>query len=830
MGKTREDVETAIGDPMSEKERKPDSTKSFPRKYLAGGILALATLSLVIGLSVGLSRNKNSESEPRKPPYEVAGQQAVKFAAFVSADGTVKSSPSQPLSYTMRAFGPKAIDTYEDCTAFDNDIYNAASMILSNAINREASLEIKWNGPYQPPPEIAYGAVPEMEMDGGGLAKQEPIMDSPAADTNNSPESTTSTGDSYGTNNQVKGVDEADVIKSNGKYVFAAYGDEIVVWDAASGDILSRTKHETPVDPPKEEPVIETKKIMADPWYVQKSRVETLLLHEDRLTAIISNGFMGDVMYGPGMSQNKNPVQALVYNISSIPSDGTPLDLILKEDLKGNFIEARSIENFAHIVTTSGLDTYWFLTNHVRRYNEAFWGLNSEEYLEKVKTFIKDKKLIEKFTQYTREKATVDGKCDHIMQLTLFQSSKSADTTIPGDAWTSGVANAYTEITTLDMSASSANSSRRLSTPMSVTGAFLPNAYGTKVYASKNNLVLATPGLSFTQSWDESTYLMAFALSNDGTPAKGHSTGTVPGYMLNQFSMDEWNGHLRVATTVRSKFDCVAEEQTTKAEAQPEPVFNTRSCVWKMVEDSDNMINILDISSNDMEVVGSIKGLGHEGESIFAVRFMKEKAFMVTFRQTDPFYTFDLSDHKTPKQLGELKISGFSNYLHPYDAAGSVMIAVGQEADPNTGRPTGLQISLYDVSDLSNPSRIDKFDVIADGGGSSYSDAQHEHKAFRFYEQTKKLILPASIRNKNYQTILDGFKVYNIDKTSGISFHFDVNYKVDQYCWKHSNLPVRSMVHQGILTTMKFQTIQAHNIETKVSKWTKTLDDNNDCN
>jgi len=430
------------------------------------------------------------------------------------------------------------------------------------------------------------------------------------------------------------------------------------------------------------------------------------------------------------------------------------------------------------------------------------------------------------------------------MQLTLFQSSKSANTTIPGDVWNSGVAKAYTEITTLDMSASSDTSSRRLSTPVSVTGAFFPNSWDTKVYASQNHLVLATPGLSFSQTWDQSTYMMTFSLSNDGTRAQGHSTGTVPGYMLNQFSMDEWNGHLRVATTVRSKFDCVVEEKENEEKstasvditaadtnAPPKPIFNTPMCVWKMVEDSDNMITIFDIStsSNEMSEVGSIKGLGHEGESIFAVRFMKEKAFMVTFRQTDPFYTFDLSEATSPKQLGELKISGFSNYLHPYDADGNVMIAVGQEADPETGRPTGLQISLYDVADLSKPTRIDKHDIVAEGGGNSWSQAQYEHKAFRFYEQTKKLILPASVRDQNWNLILDGFKVFNIDKTDGISFYFDINHTTKNKCWSNSYLPDRSMIHQGILTTMKGHTVKAHNIETKGFQWTQNLDSNINC-
>merc|ERR1712125_181697 len=116
----------------------------------------------------------------------------------------------------------------------------------------------------------------------------------------------------------------------------------------------------------------------------------------------------------------------------------------------------------------------------------------------------------------------------------------------------------------------------------------------------------------------------------------------------------------------------------------------------------------------------SIKGLGHPGESIYSVRFMEEKAFMVTFRQTDPFYTFDLTDHSNPQIKGELKIPGFSNYLHPFDSEGNIMIAVGQNADETTGRTTGLQISLYNVTDLTNPRSIDRYDV-QQGSSGGYS-------------------------------------------------------------------------------------------------------------
>jgi len=837
---------------VSTKNNEKNKLKSLPKKYVIGGVLALASFALIIGLSVGLTKKKKDVSprigdnpaDDKEIPSNPADEkerpstaQALNLVASLS-DGIIRSASSQPFSYAMRAFGPSSIDTYENCATIELDLKDAASLILDNAILREASNEIDWKNMYVP---TIYDSETTMESSGmpeaGGTEMDKTNV---AEAANDSPETSPGEDNSYDTNNQVKGVDEADVVKSNGKYVFTAYGNEIVVWDAVSGSILSRTGHTDPSQdnkPPIEEEtnkpevkVIMNKSFMGPPSY-PSYRVQTLLLHEDRLTAILesSGGYYGDAMFskGPG-SETHNSVQVRIYNISSIPTDGSKLDLVITQDLKGDFIEARSINNYAHIVTSSNID-HWSLLQHVSRYHEDFWGLNSTEYIESVKEYLEEKGIIENFVEDTMDLVTIKEKCSHIAQLSLFQTSKESATSIPSGVLNSGVIGAYAEITTLDMAANindDGDSSRRLSTSTSVTGVFLPNSWGTHIYASQNHLVLATPGSSFSQSWDQSTYLMTFALSNDGTRAQGHSTGQVSGNMLNQFSMDEYDGHLRVATTIRSKFDYVCDNVLSPENSGTRSSYG---CIWTQVEDSDNMITILKISdlSKDLTEVGSIKDLGHPGEQIYAVRFMKEKAFMVTFRRTDPFYTFDLTDHEDPKKMGELEISGFSNYLHPFDLEANIMIAVGQEADSETGRPTGLQISLYNVTDLNNPSRIDKYDVVEDNAGYSSSAAQFEHKAFRFYKNTNKLIIPASIRDDTYDKVFNGFKVYNIDEKE-ISFHFDINHKSNSpYCWSDVNLSERSLVHSGILTTMRGHTVNAYDIETKDFKWSKDLKSEN---
>jgi len=212
---------------------------------------------------------------------------------------------------------------------------------------------------------------------------------------------------------------------------------------------------------------------------------------------------------------------------------------------------------------------------------------------------------------------------------------------------------------------------------------------------------------------------------------------------------------------------------------------------------------------------------------------MNDKAFLVTFLRTDPFYTIDMSNHTNPTVIGELKISGFSNYLHPYDSYGNVLIAVGQDADTN-GVVTGLQISLFDVTNLAKPSLTHRYAVEDEKSIYSSSEAQYDHKAFRFLSQSKKLILPISVRDYSYNTkdnqSFDGFYIFNVSNENGISLDFEITH-VDSasygWCWYDAFLPARSLVHNGVVTTTKGHTILAHDLDTSEQVWNLNLDANN---
>ena len=232
------------------------------------------------------------------------------------------------------------------------------------------------------------------------------------------------------------------------------------------------------------------------------------------------------------------------------------------------------------------------------------------------------------------------------------------------------------------------------------------------VYASTDRLVVATSRWSQTSSPSSgqvTTELHAFDITDPATTSYVGS-GSVPGYLLNQFALSEHEGNLRVATTEEPPWDETREFQAT-----------------------DSGITVLDAS---MQQIGRVDGLGVT-ERIQAVRYLGDVAFLVTFRQTDPLYAIDLSDPRAPRVAGELKIPGYSAYLHPIDE--DRLIGVGQDATDD-GQVLGSQVSTFDISSLSSPTRIDAVRI-----DSSSSLVEWEHRAFLWWPSSRAVVIPMDI-------------------------------------------------------------------------------------
>ena len=242
---------------------------------------------------------------------------------------------------------------------------------------------------------------------------------------------------------------------------------------------------------------------------------------------------------------------------------------------------------------------------------------------------------------------------------------------------------------------------------------------GDTVYASADRLYLAADIYNGWYAWypDKQedwqwTAVHAFDIGSFPDRAVYVGSGKVPGRVLNQFSMSEYEGDLRVATT---------------------------KDLWTQGDNvSESMVSVLRPVGEDLTVIGQVTGLG-KGERIYSARFLGTRGFVVTFEQVDPLYALDLSDPTAPVVEGELKVPGFSTYIHPVGE--DFLLTIGRDTLDNGQwvQLAGVQLALYDVSDLAAPSQAFKTVI---GTSGTHSDALYDHKAFTYLESKGILAVP----------------------------------------------------------------------------------------
>jgi hypothetical protein len=233
-------------------------------------------------------------------------------------------------------------------------------------------------------------------------------------------------------------------------------------------------------------------------------------------------------------------------------------------------------------------------------------------------------------------------------------------------------------------------------------------ADGRTVYGTPTSLYVANDQRWRFEAWpgrdirpaEQRTEIYRFDTPAGAKPVYA-AAGTVPGWLVNQYALSEWEGRLRVATTT------------------------DRS--------ASSAVRVLTQRGDKLTQVGVVDGLG-KGEQIYSVRFIGPRGYVVTFRQTDPLYSLDLSDPTKPRVTGELKITGYSAHLQPVGE--NRLIGIGQEADTR-GRTQGTQISLFDVSDPAAPRRLAQHQV-----GSGYSEAEYDPHAILWWPSTNLLVVP----------------------------------------------------------------------------------------
>lgn len=576
-----------------------------------------------------------------------------------------------------------------------------------------------------------------------------------AASQISSQKSKESSSDFSTTNVQVQGVDEADIVKTDGEYLYQVNNDKIVA---------------AKIYPSDEMKMIKTIKLADENLYPMEIYVD-----EERLIVIGTSSNNIPIIrpmekriaiYPPRYSYST--VKLIEYNIK----DKANINKSREIELEGNYLSSRKIGDKLYLISNKYIDYYHIMNEDGEN--------NTPSY--------RDTAVNEEFINIPLDKIAYFPDC---------------------------VSSNYLIVAGMD-----------LGNPKEGVNVSTYLGSGENVYASTENLYVAltkhvskpkdpviydsaNPKSVKPNYYDRETLVYRFALNGGRLDYTGK--GTVPGNILNQFSMDEDNGYFRIATT--------------------------KGDIWR--DDENTSKNNLYVLDEELKTIGSIEDIA-PGEKIYSVRFMGDRAYMVTFKTVDPLFVIDLKDAKNPKILGALKIPGYSDYIHPYDE--NHIIGFGKDTievvhKDNKGNETGrmayylgMKIALFDVSDVNNPKEMFT-EKIGDRGTDS--ELLNNHKALLFSKEKNFMAFPVTVMEvkdkdkgiggntmpKYGSFAFQGAYVYNIDLANGFKLKGKISHiSHEEYLksgggWYGSDSNVERILYiDNDLYTLSKRMIKAHSI------------------
>ncbi|WP_456273528.1 beta-propeller domain-containing protein [Bacillus sp. AK031] len=589
------------------------------------------------------------------PPEEGYSTDTEYFTLYISSE--VKST----LGFPVR--GDKTVEFAVVPTLPEVQSHKELTEYFKSAIKREKENRPKFSG-------IFDGARTESAED--GAMSNDAEMATESAGTSNSDHSTT--------NNQVQGVDEADIVKTDGTYIYQIASQKLVITKANPVDdieVVSSISFEHNFSP--QHLFLQDNKlvVIGNSWYDDRKRTF------EKETKSVQESIM--------------PIHGLMKTFIYDVKDKKDPELLREFGMEGSYVAARKVGSFVYLVANHFPD-YWILENK-----------DTADLRPRITDSMGDDEPV----------AINYGDIKYMPQSTETNFSLFA---------------------AIDLEEPSAQIN---------VESYLGS--GHQIYMSKENLYMAVSKYNYTteMAWNSAdTEVYKFNINN--TDIHFVSMASVNGTILNQFSMDEHQGNFRIATT---KGNSWGDENTP----------------------STNNLYILD---ENLKHIGQVEDLA-KGERIYSVRFMGDKAYMVTFKQVDPLFVIDTSDPYSPEVLGELKIPGFSSYLHPLDenhliGFGFDTKLVKDDKMPNSEPrvlTAGMKISLFDITDFTNPKEQDT-EII--GGRGTHSYLLDDHKALFQHKEKNLYGFPVSVYHEKegsmYEQVFDyqGALFYEITPENGI--------------------------------------------------------------
>lgn len=520
-------------------------------------------------------------------------------------------------------------------------------------------------------------------------------------------------GDFSQTNVQVQGVDEADIVKTDGSYIYTATRNFITISKAF----------------PSEEAVLLSKK------EIENSVLDEMFVEKNSLMIFGRRNYFYENTDGEEIYPYHSSLTFVeIYDISN---KNNPV-LKRKLEFDGNYKTSRKIGNDVYFV----LDSY-------PRYTGG--DIPAEEKCNSLVPQFRDGLEIKSGTAMVPVLKCTD--INYIRPVNYLQ---------------------YVSVVGISINDYKKDFSRKV-----IMGG------SENVYASESNIYLVKTqyqyennpeplGVVFdSEGMKEKTQIYKFSIQ--GGKIEYQNSAEVPGRVLNQFSMDEYESNFRIATTVGH--------------------------VSRNSENSSkNNIYVLD---KNLTLTGSIEDIA-PGEQIYSARFMGKRGFLVTFKKVDPFFTLDLSDPKNPKLAGKLKIPGYSDYLHPYDenhiigiGKNTVESSESMSGTANFAWYQGIKMAMFDVTDFSDPKEMFKIEI---GDRGTDSPILSDHKALLFSKEKNLLVIPVleakltdvqkNIKNREGneygEYVYQGAYVFNLDLSSGFSLRGKITHFPDDSAFKKS--------------------------------------------
>jgi hypothetical protein len=492
------------------------------------------------------------------------------------------------------------------------------------------------------------------------------------------------------TNTQVAGVDEADIVKTDGNNLYLLHGQSLAIlksWPISDLGVASSTAVEgNPIE-----------MFVADGKIVIYSQVDGSGIYTAAGVAPRSPYYEYGNYGGPAWDGMPNPYYAPLTKITVLDVSGATPSVSKELYFEGNYASSRRVD--AHVRTILSGGSYGPAVSYYPEISGEYpdtaaeWKVLFEDLRFKNTLAIYGSKVSDwlpnRFEKKNGKVQTIAPSCESYY--------------LPPEASTGY---GLVQVESLDLDA--------LNAPLAETS--VVGAVDT-VYANDSSLYLAArswiaptfmPGLTPEDS--SATYLHKFDLKTDPAHPAYVASGSVSGHVKNQFSLDEKDGVLRIATT--------------------------RQLVSQTESTTSNSVYALRQNGDELAEIGSVKNLA-PGEQIYSTRFVGDRAYVVTFRQVDPLFVIDLGNPQSPKVLAELKIPGFSDYMHPMDDGH--LLTIGQDATAD-GQVTGLALQVFDVVDAKNPKLLHKH--VFSGQDYGYSEASYNHKAFNWYAPLNLLAFP----------------------------------------------------------------------------------------